>query len=600
MDLSGQRLGNYLLEHKIGQGGMATVYRARDLSLDRYVAIKVMAPQLAFENTFVRRFLREAQVASRLAHPNIVRMYKAERYGDTYYIVMELLEGENLCQLVRRRGPLPPTEALSILRQLAAALDYAHSQGLIHRDIKSSNVVIGPEGKATLTDFGIVKAADLSQLTQMGTTLGTLQYMAPEQAAGGQVSPVSDVYSLAVVAYEIFCGQLPFPSNDPIVLYQQVLHTPPRSIRQFQPGLPAAVGAVMQRALAKDPQQRYKSGQSLFQALESSLSGCGAIVRRTPSPRPLPRPRWRAVLPQKQPLPAWIWFLAALGLVLVIVLPVALSESSSSSRRPTRQPTIESHRPTIPPPESRQFPSPTLLPPGPATLLPQPSQAPPVAATPAAELARDAANLRSGPGVEYSTVGVVRRGTVLGVIAWAYDVDGDRWLLVYAPGGGRVWISGAVVTENESATRVPRAATVPPRPVQPTAAASKKPVPSCRSKQVYVYAWKEWQDTGLYVEYADSIQVSASGQWNHGYEPEHCPYWYGPGGCAYSHQHLKAPGQYVGALLAQVDGCSIVAIGTGRSWNADCSGALRMSMNDAVGAHEDNDGKVTVRITVCP
>ncbi|HHE73013.1 MAG TPA: serine/threonine protein kinase, partial [Chloroflexi bacterium] len=183
----------YRILHQIGRGGMAVVYKAHQPALERYVAIKVLPQQFTFDREFVERFLREARAVARLNHPNIVTIHDVGQAGGTYYIVMEYVEESSLANLLRRQGALPPQQAAQIVAQVASALDYAHQQGFVHRDVKPSNILLGAGGVAKLTDFGIVKAAEGTRLTQTGTLLGTPEYMSPEQAKGLGVDHRTDI-----------------------------------------------------------------------------------------------------------------------------------------------------------------------------------------------------------------------------------------------------------------------------------------------------------------------------------------------------------------------------------------------------------------------
>jgi serine/threonine protein kinase len=299
------RLGKYQIQAEIGQGGMGTVYLAYDPLLDRQVAVKVLAPHLVWEKDFVERFLREARAAARLKHPNIVTIYDVGQDQHQYYFVMEYVEGGSLSALIRQRGALPPAEVVAILRPLADALDYAHRQGLVHRDIKPGNIMVGPSagagepaglgtippvppvptegsgtagsgtvgsGHVTLTDFGIARAAQDTRLTSTGMLVGTPEYMSPEQARGEEVDYRTDQYSLGIVAYEMLSGQTPFGGTTPHgVLYKQVFELPP-PICQAQPGLPSGVEAVLGQALAKEPGQRYATVAAFAEALAQVLA----------------------------------------------------------------------------------------------------------------------------------------------------------------------------------------------------------------------------------------------------------------------------------------------------------------------------------------
>ena len=209
-DLQGRLLGRYQVVEELGRGGMGVVYRAYQPSLNRHVAIKVLPPQLSLDQQLVGRFQREARAAANLRHPNIVVIYDVGEEKGIHYIVMEYLEGRTLKQLVEEEGPLHPKRAAHIVEQVAAALDYAHQRGFVHRDVKPANIFVGPGDHVTLTDFGIAKAAsETQQLTRTGTLMGTPEYMAPEQATGGEVDHRTDLYALGVVLYQMLTGHVP-------------------------------------------------------------------------------------------------------------------------------------------------------------------------------------------------------------------------------------------------------------------------------------------------------------------------------------------------------------------------------------------------------
>jgi ABC-type branched-subunit amino acid transport system substrate-binding protein/predicted Ser/Thr protein kinase len=272
-NLVGKQLGKYQIQAALGKGGMGMVYIGYDPLLDRKVAIKVLAPHLVWEEGFVERFLREARAAARIKHPNIVTVYDVGQEQEQFYFVMEYLEGKTLADHIRQRGPLPPEEVLSILHPLADALDYAHQHGLVHRDIKPANIIVGDRLRVTLTDFGIARAAQETRLTTTGTIMGTPEYMSPEQAWGEEVDHQTDLYSLAVVAYEMLSGKVPFSGTTPhAVLYKQI-HEPPPPIRESQPDLPASVETVLSRALDKEPGKRYETTAAFVGELDSALAG---------------------------------------------------------------------------------------------------------------------------------------------------------------------------------------------------------------------------------------------------------------------------------------------------------------------------------------
>lgn len=298
-DLRDRALGKYIILEEIGRGGMGAVYKARDVELDRIVAMKVLSPYLVGEPHLVQRFMREARLAANLDHPNIVAIYDIGGEGGYYYFVMKYLEGRPLKEIIAQRGPLPPDEVVNIVRQLASALDYAHQQNLVHRDVKPGNVIIGPDGHATLTDFGLAKVVESMKLTASGETIGTLEYMAPEQARG-ETSPASDIYSLGVMTYEMLTGRLPFQGTNQATLLYQHLHEPPPPLHRWNPTVPPEVEQVVLRAMAKEPAERYATAGEMARELEQA-------ARRTPFPAPAQRPAEPekvAPPPSRKPWPA--------------------------------------------------------------------------------------------------------------------------------------------------------------------------------------------------------------------------------------------------------------------------------------------------------
>src|SRR4051812_10096959 len=237
--------GRYELVRHIARGGMAEVYLAHDNLLDRPVALKVLFPELSVDRSFVERFRREAQAAANLSHPNIVSIYDWGEEAGTYFIVMEYIDGKPLSNLIRTEGPLLADRAASIGAAVAAGLAFAHRNGVIHRDVKSGNVLIDSAGHVKVADFGIARAANTQEnLTQTGAVMGTATYFSPEQAQGLPVDPRSDVYSLGVVLYEMVTGQPPFSGDNPVtVAYKHVREEPPPP-RQLNPQVPAAFEAI--------------------------------------------------------------------------------------------------------------------------------------------------------------------------------------------------------------------------------------------------------------------------------------------------------------------------------------------------------------------
>jgi parallel beta-helix repeat protein len=284
----GKTLGNYQIVEELGRGGMAVVYRAYQPSLNRYVAIKVLPPQLGIDQQFVERFQREARAAARLRHPNIVVVHDVGHQDGIYYIVMEYLEGRTLKQVVEQEGSLPLERVARIVEQVAAALDYAHQEGFVHRDVKPANIFVGKGDHVTLTDFGIAKAAsETQQLTRTGMLVGTPEYMSPEQAQGAAVDRRTDLYALGIVLYHMLVGRVPYQGTTPHATLHAILYEPPPPPRKIKPNIPAAVEAVVLKAIAKQPNQRYQSGAELATALRAALSpqkGTGTEER--PAKRP--------------------------------------------------------------------------------------------------------------------------------------------------------------------------------------------------------------------------------------------------------------------------------------------------------------------------
>ena len=265
--------GRYELIQKIARGGMAEVYMAKDQLLDRPVALKVLFPELSVNVSFVERFRREAQAAANLSHPNIVSVFDWGEADNTYFIVMELVEGVTLASLIKESGRLDPQKAASIAADVAASLSFAHKHGVIHRDVKPSNVLLTEDGQVKVTDFGIARAATADgDLTQTGAVMGTATYIPPEQAQGLVVDGRSDVYSLGVVLYEMLVGRVPFFGDSPLAIaYKHVREEPPHP-RTLAPEIPEALEAVVLKAMAKDPGLRYQSAMEMRDDLRRFLN----------------------------------------------------------------------------------------------------------------------------------------------------------------------------------------------------------------------------------------------------------------------------------------------------------------------------------------
>jgi eukaryotic-like serine/threonine-protein kinase len=281
--------GRYELHSKLGRGGMAEVYLARDQMLDRPVAVKVLFPALATDPGFVERFRREAQAAASLTHPNIVGVFDWGEANGTYFIVMEYVQGETLDQLIHSSGRLHPDRAAEIGGEIASALDFAHrSGGVIHRDIKPGNVLITREGSVKVADFGIARAISDSSsdrgLTKTGSVMGTATYFSPEQARGASVDPRSDVYSLGCVLYEMVTGTPPFSGESAVAIAYKHVQEMPATPRMVDPALPDTLEAIILKCLAKNPDNRYPSAQDLRADLRRYLDGARIMAEPVMAP----------------------------------------------------------------------------------------------------------------------------------------------------------------------------------------------------------------------------------------------------------------------------------------------------------------------------
>jgi eukaryotic-like serine/threonine-protein kinase len=321
--------GKWRLERKLGEGGMGTVYLAHDVQLDRKVAVKLMSLQLLHDAELVGRFEREARVTAALEHPHIVPVYAVGRADGRPFMVMKCLSGRTLYALLRERGSLPLGEVLALMRQLCAGLDFIHSRGFVHRDIKSANLFVGWDGHATILDFGILRSSRTGEaVTLAGMVIGTPQYMAPEQALGlSSVDSRADLYALAVVLFECLAGSLPFDAPADLAVIHQQAHAPPPDLLERAPGLPRPVADVLRRALSKDPAARYPTAGELFRALAEAAQGT-----------PTPSLEGQLPIPLVTPAPARrsraLRGAAVAGLALACVAGLALAARTRRSAAP--------------------------------------------------------------------------------------------------------------------------------------------------------------------------------------------------------------------------------------------------------------------------
>lgn len=266
----------YEIHKRVGRGGMADVFLAKDLLLDRQVAIKILFPEFAIDPNFVERFRREAQAAANLSHPNIVNVYDWGKYEGTYFIAMEYVQGRTLAEILKTNKTLTPKQAAEVASEVAAALGFAHEAGLAHRDIKPANILIGANGQVKVADFGIARAmnsATESNLTQAGSVMGTASYFSPEQAQGAQPDPRSDLYSLGVVMYEMVAGKPPFTGENPVAIAYKQVHDQPTPLNKIVEGMPRPFEAIVAKLLAKDPKLRYPSAHALRDDLRRFRNG---------------------------------------------------------------------------------------------------------------------------------------------------------------------------------------------------------------------------------------------------------------------------------------------------------------------------------------
>lgn len=281
IDVLGER---YQIQDPIGRGGMATIYRGRDLRTDHIVAIKLLREVYSTDPKFVTRFQREAKAASSLHHPNIVQVYDYGQSEGNYFIVMEYIEGTDLRRYLRSRGVLAVDRVIRVARDVALGLGAAHRRQIVHRDVKPQNILVGRDGSIKLTDFGIAsvyKDINDERLTTTGMTLGTVQYYAPEQAQGEIVNPAADVYALGIVMYEMLTGRTPFDGDTPVAVAMQHIQDIPTPPTQFNPNIPPPLENIIMRCLEKTPEMRYRDGNALARAIELLGEKDGGVAKTT-------------------------------------------------------------------------------------------------------------------------------------------------------------------------------------------------------------------------------------------------------------------------------------------------------------------------------
>jgi serine/threonine-protein kinase len=325
--------GRFELEEVVGHGGMSTVYRAHDSLLERYVALKVLHQQYNEDEEFVERFKREARSVAQLQHPNIVTVIDRGEEDGRQYIVFEFIDGDNLKELVVRKGRLDVRDALEIALEVARGLAFAHEHGLVHRDVKPQNVLLNGDGNAKVTDFGIARSLDVEHsVTQTGTVLGTSNYIAPEQASGKPVDAQTDVYSLGIVLYEMLTGEVPFPGESFVAVAMQHIQEPSPNVLDVRGDVPLRVAEMIDRALEKDPGHRFPTMDAFAAEIEANLAEIdrgedGAVTMVVPSAQ-------RRRQKQRRPvsfLPLLIGLLGALAIAAVVVGLLTLGPGSGQS-----------------------------------------------------------------------------------------------------------------------------------------------------------------------------------------------------------------------------------------------------------------------------
>jgi serine/threonine-protein kinase len=328
--------GRYKIIRKLGSGGMANVYLAEDQELGRRVAIKILNERHANDEQFVDRFRREAKHAAGLSHPNIVAIYDRGEAEGTYYIAMEYLDGRSLKELIVARGPAPVHVAIDYARKILDALRFSHRNGIVHRDIKPHNVIVDAEGRVKVTDFGIARAGT-SQMTEVGSIIGTAQYLSPEQAKGAPVDQTSDLYSVGIVLYELLTGKVPFTGDSPVEIAMKHISAVPEPPSSLRPDIPEDLDLIVLRALGKTPEDRYPSAEEMDKDLARVAQGLGVsreteeaatqiLSRSQLTPATMvaapPRPPAEVLYEYEQPRrgrPGWPWLLVGL-LVLAAAL----------------------------------------------------------------------------------------------------------------------------------------------------------------------------------------------------------------------------------------------------------------------------------------
>jgi serine/threonine-protein kinase len=341
-DLTGKRLGDFQVLRRLGQGGMGQVYLAEQISLKRKVALKILRAELAADQAALRRFKAEAEAVARATHANIVQVYAIGECGGLRYMALEYVEGRNLREFLEKKGPPEFLVALSIMRQVAAAIQRAGELGIVHRDIKPENILLTRKGEAKVADFGLSRCFAENQptvrLTASGVTMGTPLYMSPEQAQGKPVDPRTDIYSFGVTCYHLLAGHPPFQGQSPLEVALQHVQTEPRPLADIRPDLPPALCGVVHKMMAKAPDDRYQTGREIVRELaqlRDALVGVTGPVAAPTQPVPVARP---AAAPRAK---RWLPWLAAASILLALAAGALAGLLNRPSAAPAPEPPKE-------------------------------------------------------------------------------------------------------------------------------------------------------------------------------------------------------------------------------------------------------------------
>ncbi|HEY2806005.1 MAG TPA: serine/threonine-protein kinase [Gemmatimonadales bacterium] len=437
--LTGAVAGHYRIGKLLGRGGMGTVFLAEDLTLQREVAIKVLPPRLTSEEKFVSRFMHEARTAAKLDHPNIIPIYAVQSSDNLHYFAMKYVTGRTI-EDVLQGGPMPVDECRRVLFDAAMALAHAHQRGVVHRDVKPSNIMIDESGRVLLGDFGISKALESStQFTGTGQIVGTPHYMSPEQAKGGvKLDGRSDQYSLGVVGFQMLTGQLLFPSGQAHTVIYGHIHEPPPSLRALRPDIPVYLEQALLKSLAKDPAERFATMDEFAAAVAPERRG-GSVTARPASRRPAMVGTWAA----------------AAVVVVVSALYLATHRSGVAAPTPVAVPRAASPQSGGPPPSPQPAPPPAPAPsqrPATASRIPAPPPAPsrtPAVTAPAAAVAMGYLSVDAQPygmlsinGVDVGDTPVVRHAMAPGT----YDI-------MVARDGYKSWSEHITITAGNTERR---------------------------------------------------------------------------------------------------------------------------------------------------